>query len=91
MRKLYGCAIMILIIFTSIGGPSGARAGFSVVSRQGQTLDFSMDYRALVVGISDYERWPKLPNAVNDAREVEAKLREMGFEVPERDGVRVGR
>jgi hypothetical protein len=37
--------------------------------------------RRLVVGISDYERWPKLPNAVNDAKEVEAKLREMGFEV----------
>jgi ketosteroid isomerase-like protein len=34
-----------------------------------------------VVGISDYERWPKLPNAVNDAKEVEAKLREMGFDV----------
>jgi hypothetical protein len=83
MRKLCGCAIMILIliIFTSIRGPSGARAGFSVVSRQGQTLDLYMDYRALVVGISDYERWPKLPNAVNDAKEVEAKLREMGFEV----------
>lgn len=34
-----------------------------------------------MVGISNYEKWPKLPNAVNDAKEVAAKLTELGFEV----------
>jgi len=39
------------------------------------------DYYALVVGIGNYEKWPRLPNAVNDAKEVAAKLKELGFEV----------
>ena len=34
-----------------------------------------------MVGISDYEWWPKLPNAANDAKEVAQKLKKMGFKV----------
>jgi uncharacterized caspase-like protein len=35
----------------------------------------------LVVGISNYEKWPDLPNAVKDAREVATNLEQLGFEV----------
>jgi uncharacterized caspase-like protein len=39
------------------------------------------DYHALVIGIGNYDHWPKLPNAANDAREVAAKLTGQGFQV----------
>ena len=55
--------------------------GIRVTANQGQSLYLYKDYHALVVGISNYEKWPRLPNAVNDAKEVAAKLKELGFEV----------
>jgi len=58
-----------------------ATRGISVVSKQGQKVRLYSDYYALVVGISDYEWWPKLPNAANDAKEVAQKLKKMGFKV----------
>jgi hypothetical protein len=83
MRKLYGYTIMALImaILTSADASLAAMRGISVVSKQGQALNLYGDYHALVVGISDYEKWPKLPNAVNDAKEVAGKLKKIGFEV----------
>jgi uncharacterized caspase-like protein len=83
MRKLYDYTIMALImaILTSANASLAATRGISIVSKQGQTLDIYGDYHALVVGISDYEKWPKIPNAVNDAKEVAGKLKKIGFEV----------
>jgi len=57
------------------------RRGIRVVSKQGQPLYLYKDYHALVIGVSDYSQWPKLPNAAEDAQEVAAKLKEMGFTV----------
>ncbi len=34
---------------------------------------------ALVIGIGDYEKGIKLPNAVNDAKEMSSALKKMGF------------
>jgi uncharacterized caspase-like protein len=55
--------------------------GIRVTAKEGQSLYFYKDYHALVVGISDYEKWPRLPNAVSDAKEVAARLTELGFGV----------
>jgi len=83
MRKFHFFTLMALIIVILIlgGGVLATNRGISVISKQGESLHLYKDYHALVVGISNYERWPKLPNAVNDAKEVGAKLREMGFAV----------
>jgi len=59
--------------------------GIQVVTRtaDGQTkiLPLYSGYHALVVGVSHYDMWPDLPNAVKDAKEVAKKLKKMGFEV----------
>ena len=52
-----------------------------VVSCGGRSLHFYKDYHALVVGVSNYDKWPPLPNAVRDAREVSWLLKRMGFKV----------
>ena len=55
--------------------------GISVVSQGGQSLYLYKDYCALVVGVSNYDKWPDLPNAVKDAREVSRSLKRLGFKV----------
>jgi hypothetical protein len=55
--------------------------GIRVTAKKGQSLYLYKDYHALVVGISDYEKWPDLPSAAKDAREVASRLKEIGFEV----------
>lgn len=49
---------------------------------------------AATIGINDYEKWPRLEGAVNDARAMAATLRELGFdeiiEVYDSDATRQG-
>ena len=39
--------------------------------------------RAIVVGISEYEEGRKLPNAVNDAKDMSSMLKKIGFIIDE--------
>lgn len=55
--------------------------GIRVADKHGEPLFLYKDYHALIVGISDYTWWPKLPNAANDAREVANRLKAFGFEI----------
>jgi hypothetical protein len=72
----------ILLAFPALTFPADRGIGGIRLSlKQGQSLYLYKDYHALVIGISDYEKWPKLPNAVLDAKEVASKLEELGFNV----------
>jgi len=86
MRKLF-IYIFLFIPFFLIAAPdtshsttSGIR-GIKIFSKEGKKIELYQDYYALVVGISNYEKWPKLPNAAEDAKEVAARLEGLGFEV----------
>ncbi|MEE9611094.1 MAG: caspase family protein [Desulfatiglandales bacterium] len=68
------------LVFPNFSLPTNTR-GLRVTTMPGLSTYLYKDYHALVIGISNYEKWPKLPNAVKDAREVAAKLQEMGFQV----------
>ncbi|MBW2344715.1 MAG: caspase family protein [Deltaproteobacteria bacterium] len=65
---------------TSIAGAPGI-PGVKVVTRHGEKIDIYKDYHALVMGVGSYRKWPKLPNAVADAKEVAAGLKNLGFHV----------
>ena len=76
-RNLLFAALLLLL-------PSyfhSATRGIHVVSKKGQPVHLYKDYYALVIGVSDYEVWPDLPNAVKDAKEVSAALKRLGFKV----------
>jgi len=62
--------------------PSGfaVNRGLKIDTANGP-LDFYNDYHAIVIGVSDYEYWPKIPNAIEDAKEVSHKLLSMGYNV----------
>jgi hypothetical protein len=60
------------------GGTSQARTAGSEPSVRTANL-YSSSW-AVVVGINDYQIWPTLNYAVNDARSVRSKLLDLGFE-----------
>jgi hypothetical protein len=55
--------------------------GIQATSKQGENVFLYKDYHALVVGVSQYDDWPDLPNAAKDAQEVAKRLEELGFTV----------
>ena len=73
--------LLLLALLLSASHLFAATRGIQVVSKKGQSLYLYKDYHALVIGVGDYDHWPKLANAVKDARKVAAKLKEVGFEV----------
>ncbi len=82
MKKSAFFIILSLVITLLIPAYlSATTRGIRVTAKTGQSLYLYKNYHALVVGVSDYEKWPMLPNAVNDAKEVASKLKELGFEV----------
>ncbi len=60
---------------------SATTRGIRVVGKSGESLYLYKDYHALVVGVSDYDNWPDLPKAVEDAREVASVLSGFDFKV----------
>ena len=69
--------LSLLITYSSFATSRSIR----VISKQGEDPYLYKDYHAIVIGISDYEKWPKLPNAANDAKEVAIKFKQIGFDV----------
>lgn len=84
MKKqiLSGVLIVTLNLFLFPVLSSAANRGITEKSpKEPAALMRYKDYHALVVGVSNYESWPDLPNAANDAREVAAALKASGFDV----------
>jgi uncharacterized caspase-like protein len=79
-RKLL-ITLLLLAFLSTASYLSAATRGIRVVSKKGQPLYLYKDYHAVVIGVSDYDHWPTLPNAVKDAQEVAGKLRALGFKV----------
>jgi formylglycine-generating enzyme required for sulfatase activity len=68
LRKLLALLTLLTVLMGLAGLPDGAQAQKRV---------------ALVVGNAAYERVPKLTNPVNDARDMAAALKALGFDVVE--------
>ncbi len=49
--------------------------------KSGGIIKLYDDYQTLVIGVGDYEHWPRLHGAVRDAKEVAQVLRDLGFKV----------
>jgi uncharacterized caspase-like protein len=82
MRKLVVSilsAFIISIFFTL--NLSAEQRGVRIMATSGQSFYLYKDYHALVVGVSEYNKWPDLPNAIKDAREVASTLEKLGFEI----------
>ncbi|MGD8531433.1 MAG: caspase family protein [Syntrophobacterales bacterium] len=84
MKHFSRTLLITLLLSVFLFPPShlfAATRGISVVSKKGKTFYLYKDYYALVIGVSDYDKWPDLPNASKDAREVATTLKDFGFDV----------
>ena len=81
-KRICFLSLLFLLLFLILpSSPFSKMRGISVTAKKGQNLYLYKDYQALVVGISDYEKWPDLPSAAKDAEEVASSLEQIGFEV----------
>jgi hypothetical protein len=71
-------SIFVIFLITPVVLSATTR-GINVVSKHGQSLYLYKDCQALVIGVSNYAQWPKLPNAVKDAVDVSERLKRMGI------------
>jgi hypothetical protein len=81
---------MVFILMVVLMLALTAQAGSRVKSRNAPTRSTSDDSAqriALVIGNASYKKMP-LPNPVNDARDMAAKLEELGFEVIKYENLR---
>ena len=81
-KRIAFLSLLFLLLFLVFPLSSfSTTRGISVTAKKGQNLYLYKDYHALVVGISNYQKWPDLPSAAKDAKEVASRLEELGFEV----------
>jgi len=80
-RRFRFLSVAILCFFILPAISYAFTRGIKVTDKNGEKLYLYKDYHALIVGVSNYKWWPKLPNAANDAKEVAEKLKTLGFEV----------
>ncbi len=87
MRKCLARLILLLIlVMSSIAffAPLQAKEvdrGIRIVAESGESFCLYKGYYALVVGVSEYDEWPDLPNAAKDALEVASALESLGVNV----------
>ena len=78
-------AAVVFLMFPFLLNPSHAQQRsiqVKVVTQAGQSIDLYRESYALVIGVSDYTHgWPRIPNAVRDAREVGDELKKHGFHI----------
>jgi len=79
MVSLFTALPLLLLFLINAPCLSAPTRGIRVTGKTGESLYLYKGYRALVIGVSAYQKWPKLPNATNDAQEVASKLEEMGL------------
>ena len=66
---------------TSQSSPSTEARGVQVKDKSEATFASLYDRSyAVIIGINNYEKWPSLEYAVNDAKAMERKLKSLGFE-----------
>ena len=68
------------VFLLSLNGAAADR-GIRIVAKNGRSMRLYDDYHAVVIGVSNYQYWPKLPNAAKDAAEVADQLKRMGVHV----------
>jgi formylglycine-generating enzyme required for sulfatase activity len=85
-RCLAGLILFFVLAISSMGFCAPLQAeevdrGIRIVPKSGESLCLYKGYYALVVGVSEYDQWPDLPNAANDAREVSSALESLEVKV----------
>lgn len=71
--------VLIALAFTVV--TSQVHAALSLHLKNGNEIDLYDKSYALVIGVSDYKKWPDLPGVKGDVKSVSASLTKHGFTV----------
>jgi hypothetical protein len=78
MRTILTTTMIVLLAAASFAQSRGAG---KVVTRlpSGDQLDLYDNSWAVIIGVNDYDKWPDLQYAVNDARVIRDRMMTLGF------------
>jgi len=79
MKRSRFSLVPLLLAILLFFPPDLSVADITALSKGGQNLLLYKEYYALVIGVSHYEKWPKIPFAIQDAKEVSERLGLLGF------------
>jgi S1-C subfamily serine protease/uncharacterized caspase-like protein len=81
IRFIMFLCVLSLLTYTPLDAASKAKRGVQITPRPSPSLDslYNQSY-AVIIGINAYEKWPSLEYAVNDAKSIQKRLKEMGFD-----------
>jgi hypothetical protein len=81
-RKIILCFLLVsLFISTNAFGATKSKRGVKVAPKETPSLSELYDNSyAVIIGVNRYEKWPSLEYAVNDAKAIEKRLKDLGFE-----------
>jgi uncharacterized caspase-like protein len=80
LRFIMLIGVLSLLAYTPVDAASKAKRGVQITSKPSPSLDslYSHSY-AVIIRINAYDKWPSLEYAVNDARSIQKRFKEMGF------------
>jgi S1-C subfamily serine protease/uncharacterized caspase-like protein len=81
-RFIVFLCLFSLLVFTSLDAASKAESGVQINPMPSPSLDsfFNQSY-AVIIGINAYEKWQSLEYAVNDAKSIQKRLKDMGLDI----------
>ena len=73
--------LTVLLLLTWVAVAHSEQRGLKVMTKtpDGDLLELYEGSWAVVIGVNQYEKWPRLQYAVNDAKAVREKLQQLGF------------
>ena len=75
------CLLLVLFIASDALCAPKSKRGVKVTSKAPPSLsELYKNSYAVIIGINRYEKWPSLEYAVNDAKAMERRLKDLGFE-----------
>jgi formylglycine-generating enzyme required for sulfatase activity len=78
---LFRIVLTMVLVFTGSVQSQQTRGAGKVVTRlpSGDQLDLYDNSWAVIIGVNDYDKWPDLQYAVNDARAIRDRMLTLGF------------
>lgn len=64
--RFYAIVVALVVIFSALAHAQSQQRGLAISSNQAVSGDWGA-YHALIIGINDYAKWPRLQTAVKDA------------------------
>ena len=81
IRFIVFLCMFSLLIYVPLDAASKVKRGVQITPMPSPSLDslYNQSY-AVIIGINAYEKWPSLEYAVNDAKSIQKRLKDMGFD-----------